>query len=209
MDEWIDFYKKCFASRGEAEAFVKACESQEPPNNTAKIIMHQGQRLVSLAEDMPKLRPGRESLQVFFLIVCAEAVSKLDAGSLSGMKSKEAVIRFFKELVPEGQQHRLADGLRRRKQDEDRRRVREPLEWMKSITPEERMLRRLVEAVEVLYAVRCSVAHEGVYWEISFKSGNLGMLSIVNDWVTTASITMEELCNVVAHGCVKAAQKHL
>ena len=101
MTDWLSFYTRFFQSAAEAERFVNSCEAQAPPNDVGKIIMHQGQRLISLAEDIPQLRPSRESLQVFFLIVCAEAVGKLFAGPSASLGSRQAVRTFFCQLVPE------------------------------------------------------------------------------------------------------------
>ena len=209
MSEWVDFYESYLASRVEAEGFVNSCEEQEPPNNKAKIIMHQGQRLVSLAQEIPKLRPNRESLQVFFLVVCAEAVSKLDADSTSG-GSKAAVVRFFKEFVPADQQLTLANGVRRRQHTDERRTSgSEGTDWMNPASGEERAQRQLADAVDVLYAVRNSVAHEGNYWDFSLRSGDVRMLSIVEGWVVNSNITISSLCSVVAHGCIEVARRNL
>src|SRR5438477_9073564 len=101
MTDWLAFYSRFFTSTNEACSFVDACEAQRPPHNAAKLIMHQGQRLVSLAEDVPRIRPKRESLQIFFLAVCAEAVAKLHAGPSVSLRSRQAVREFFCRLVPE------------------------------------------------------------------------------------------------------------
>ena len=52
MENWLDFYLPYFDDEREARGFVEDCERQSPPNNTATILMHQTQRLVSLANDI-------------------------------------------------------------------------------------------------------------------------------------------------------------
>jgi hypothetical protein len=54
MDKWLDFYQPYFANRNDLEQFVQACENLDlhDPRHRAKIMMHQGKRLISLADKM-------------------------------------------------------------------------------------------------------------------------------------------------------------
>ena len=224
MEKWIEFYRRFFPSFEGAEEFVQACEAQDPPNNTAKLIMHQGQRLISLAEEIPKLRPARPALQVFFLVVCAEAVAKLEEGAAPEGGSRKAVRRFFKELVPEDEQLALSRGLKRYKSTEglhprpddpkkraaDVKRIREV---GSEVLLKERDLERLQEVVDFLYDVRCSVAHEGKYWEVGLGIEGQWVFSLPSfqgkEYVVRAKITADQLCTVVAQGCIQAARRSL
>ena len=96
MGKWLDFYIPFFRNLKDAEKFINRCEKQQPPNNLAKILMHQAQRLITLADDIPKLRPHEESLQIFFLVMCAENISKLHDSYDKVGKSRHYVHRFFK-----------------------------------------------------------------------------------------------------------------
>ena len=183
--EWLGFYAPHFPSLPEAQVFVDACEAQAPPNNSAKIIMHQGARLVSLADDITKIRPRRESLQIFLLIVCAEAISKLDRNAPEGLGSRRAVRRFFGEFVPGELRSCLASGFRRNSGE----------------------ALRLDDVVDILYEVRCDVAHKGEYWGIALHDGTMPMLNVDPD--VTAYITIETIRDIVVQGCVNAAVRNL
>jgi hypothetical protein len=58
-------------------------------------MMHQAQRLVSIVDDLPKFRPNQEPLQVLFLLMCVENISKLHDGFSDEGKSWHYVQRFF------------------------------------------------------------------------------------------------------------------
>ena len=95
MEKWLNFYRPFFATEAEALSLVQACEQLVPPDNAAKIMMHQAQRLVSLADDIQGLRPHREALQILFLMMCAENISKLHEGFHGEGQSRAHVQRFF------------------------------------------------------------------------------------------------------------------
>ncbi|MBD3671243.1 MAG: hypothetical protein HUJ29_10750 [Gammaproteobacteria bacterium] len=79
MEKWINFYEPFFPNRDDATSFVEKYEELCPDGkaHTAKIMMHQTQRLVSLADDIPNIRAGNETLPLLFLLVCAEHIAKL------------------------------------------------------------------------------------------------------------------------------------
>ncbi len=183
--KWLEFYAPHFPDMAEAEAFVNACEAQVLPRNSAKIIMHQAQRLISLADDIVKIRPYRESLQIFFLIVCAEAIAKLDSSAPQSLGSAEAVQRFFRDFVPDWGKSALASGLVNHSDN--------PL--------------GLEETVKVLYHVRCDVVHEGELSSIALHDGVTPMLSV--DPAVIARISIRQLRDIVVAGCIEAGKKNL
>jgi len=185
MTDWFAFYQPFFPSSEEARKFVDDCEAQSPPSNVAKLIMHQGQRLVSLAQEIPTIRPSRESLQVFFLIVCAEAIAKLDASGGAALGSRRAVRDFFSSCVPDPSRSRFGDGF-----------------TSHSHTPLGPQ-----GAADILYDVRCDVAHKGNYWGFTLKHGGTPMLTSAPPVI--AHLTIEELIQIVVHGCIAAARRHL
>jgi hypothetical protein len=101
MEPWLSFYRPHFPSQLVAEEFVEACEILEPSaaNHDAKIMMHQAQRLVSIVDDLPKFRPHQEPLQVLFLVMCVENISKLHDGFSGEGKSRHYVQKFFASVV--------------------------------------------------------------------------------------------------------------
>jgi hypothetical protein len=56
-ERWLSFYKPFFASETEARTFVESLESLYlgDSRHPAKIMMHQAQRLVSLADELPQI----------------------------------------------------------------------------------------------------------------------------------------------------------
>jgi hypothetical protein len=179
----MDFYRQ-FMPDDDARKFVRACEALQPPGNAAKLIMHQCRRLVLLAQEVGDAKPNRHSLQLLFLLICAEAVAKLADGRLTG--SRKAVQTFFRDHVPSSEQDLVSQRFRE----------------SGTLSP-----LSLQQAVNVLYDVRCSVAHEGDYWGFNLGSGL--------DWTLTgyrhieSHLAVAELIRIIVEGSVIAARKCL
>ena len=102
MNQWVDFYDDYFSDREEVEKFVSDLEEVVDSSHSryrAKIIMHQAQRLISLSDDIINIREGRESLQLLFLLVCAENVAKIYHEFDHVGQSKNFVKKFFYDLL--------------------------------------------------------------------------------------------------------------
>src|SRR5689334_12003648 len=97
-DEWTTFFMPYFSSPESVHEFVQRCEQLDGPH-PAKLMMHQTQRLVSLADEAPQLPSGGESLKVLFLIVCAENIAKLHDDFADEGHSKKFVRQFFDQFV--------------------------------------------------------------------------------------------------------------
>ena len=110
MDKWLDFYRPFFSSERELQVFVETCERLAPPDNIAMIMMHQGQRLVSLCDDIQNIQPHREALRLLFLMMCAENLSKLHDGYTGEGQSRVYVRRFFDEFLVDNDKQSLATG---------------------------------------------------------------------------------------------------
>ena len=102
MERWLDFYISFFPEQKSAEKFIKHCEAQRHPNNLAKILMHQTKRLVTIADDIQNIRPHEESLQILFLMMCTENISKLHDSYEKEGKSRHYVNRFFEKFLSNG-----------------------------------------------------------------------------------------------------------
>lgn len=187
MEKWIEFYEPVFPSRDEAEAFVAELElinDPEIPRHRAKIMMHQAQRLVSLADDIVAIREGKESLQLLFLLICAENIAKLFHNFEEDGQSKAFVRRFFSEFV-------IGDD-------------KATLE--KSLFSYQGVALNVQEVADALYSVRCDVVHEGQYWGFSFHDGNTPILNSAPD--VQVHITIEQFRSIVVRGCVRAVQAY-
>ena len=186
MDKWIDFYESFFPTRADAQAFVEALEAldADAPRHRAKIMMHQAQRLVSLADDLAQIRPGKESLQLLFLIICAENIAKLFHNFDDEGQSRAYVRRFFDEFVIGND--------------------RDTLE--RSFVAEDFVALNLQQVVDTLYSVRCDVVHEGQYWGFQFHDGKTRM--ITGDPVVTVSLQLTALRDIVVRGCIRAINEY-
>lgn len=184
LTKWLDFYRPHVESEEELRAFVTACADQVGPL-ASKIIMHQVRRLVLLADDTHQLRPGRDSLAVFWYVVCAEAVSKLQADQSDEGPSRQHVRRFFCELASQADRDVLADGFKR---------------------PDDLAPMTVSQAADTLYEVRCSVAHEGNFWEFTMAQG----IDMINEaQPAIVSLTLAELRRLVVRTGVAAAKSRL
>ena len=188
MDQWLGFYREFFATLDDAKRFVIDCEAQAPPDNAAKIIMHQAQRLISISDDIPKIRSSREGLQLLFLIMCAENISKLQNDFKGEGQSRAHVRRFFNEFLSDKDKDQLGNGFT------DRSSHLEP-----SLG--------LDRTIDLLYDLRCDVVHEGNYWSFAFHDGQMSMVNV--DPNVTAYMRFCQLRAIVARACIQAAKTRL
>ena len=188
MEKWIEFYSPFFSSNEEVRGFVEACEQLSPPDNVAKIMMHQGQRLISLGDDIPQVRPHHEALQLLFLMMCAENISKLHDGFQGEGQSRAHVRRFFDQFLSDDDKNTIGSGF------VDHSQHRMPSLGLRA-------------AVDMLYDVRCDVVHEGNYWGFTFHDGQTPMLNTDPD--VTAHIIFIDLRSIIVRGCINAVQDRL
>lgn len=184
--KWAAFYKPMFQSDEAVRAFVEPLETLclGDPRHTAKIMMHQTQRLISLADDFPKLRPANETLPLLFLLICSEHIAKLFKDFTQEGQSRRYVQNFFKWFLTDAQKRQLCAGIKRKD--------------LSSLS--------LVETVNALYDVRCDIVHEGKYWRFHFSTGRDSMMQPERDLVV--GLTLPELRCLVVQGCIKAIQDY-
>lgn len=182
MDKWTDFYEAYFPTRADAEGFVAALEALDldAPRHRAKIMMHQVQRLVSLADDIAQIRPGKESLQLLFLLICGENIAKLSHDFQGDGQSRAYVRQFFDKFVVGADRHALEG----------------------SIVSKDFVALNLLQIVDTLYAVRCDVVHEGQYWSFEFHDGEIPM--ITGDPPVTVYLQLDDLRDIVVRGSIRA-----
>ncbi len=187
MDKWIDFYEPFFPNRVAAQAFVTPLEAYDldSPRHKAKIMMHQAQRLISLADDIATIRPEKESLQLLFLLVCAENMAKLFDSYEEDGKSRAYVRKFFSDFVVGADRQLLESSF-----------VRASSTSLTVLT--------LGEVVDILYSVRCDVVHEGRYWGFQFHDGETSR--ITGDPPVKVSIQLNALRNIVVRACIRAVE---
>ena len=188
MQKWIDFYQPFFPSPKEVAEFVTRCEQLAPPNNVAKILMHQAQRLISLADDIQEIRQEKEPLQVLFLIMCAENIAKLHDAFAGEGQSHAYVRQFFNNFLSEEDKNSLGAGF---------------------IDGNDHLLRTLGidRVIDILYDIRCDVVHEGNYWGFAFHDGNTVMVN--TDPNVHAHLQFQQVRDIVVRGCINAVQDKL
>jgi hypothetical protein len=190
MNDWSRFFKPYFADSMTAEGFISKCEALTPSdsNHRAKIMMHQTQRLISIADDLPKLRPGRESLQLLFLMICIEDISKLHDAFAGEGQSRKHVRRFFNQFLSQDDKNLLGKSF-----------VDHTSVPMVPLGVE--------RVINLLYDIRCDVVHEGIYWAFSFHNGQIPMVNVDPDVVV--HLKFIELRDIIVRGCIAAIQDRL
>jgi len=190
MNKWVSFFAPYFPDPPSGEDFVNQCESLTPlaANYKAKIMMHQTQRLVSIGDDLPRLRPNRESLQLLFLMICVEHISKLHDNFIGEGQSKKYVKRFFDNFISQSNKEKLGTTF-----------IDKTALLMTALGFE--------KVVDLLYAVRCDVVHEGKYWGFSFHDGHTPMVNLDPD--VSVHLTFLELRDIIVKGCINAIKDKL
>ncbi len=185
MQKWIDFYRPYFANDRDVRDFVTACEALAPPKNRAKVMMHQAQRLISLSDDIPKIRQHDESLRLLFLLMCAENIAKLHGRFEGDGQSRRYVRQFFEAFLAPADRDILGIAFADYSQH-----------LMPMLSPG--------AAIDMLYDVRCDVVHEGNYSDFVFHDGNMPMLN--TDPNVMSHITFEQFRALVVRGCINAVR---
>lgn len=147
--------------------------------------MHQGQRLISISDDIPRIRPRDESLKLLFLMMCAENIAKLHDQFQGEGQSRAYVRRFFETFLQPADQNAIGVAFA------DHSQHSMPKLGFRA-------------AIDMLYEVRCDVVHEGNYSDFVFHDGNTPMLNCDPDVISY--MTFDEFRAVVIRGCIIAVQ---
>ncbi len=194
----IDFtalYLPAFSNPEESKEFVKQVESIQRDNT--KIVLHQAGRMVWLGDQIEKVAAGRPALQILFYMIAAEAVSKMVFNYEGEHKSKEYTKKFFSDICCDQHRKVLANAFARMPTTHS---PNGKLSWE--------------EAVDLLYAVRCDVAHKGKYYDLHLKSptdsGNTEMLSHRwRDCPIFAMISLPDIRTIILQGTILGCRQML
>ena len=149
---------------------------------------------MTISDAVRRLDGVHDPLSLMFMLICAECVAKLFANYRGDRDSKRYVKAFFEEhVVAEGRQKMVDSFL---------------------MTPPARITYE--EIVDLLYDIRCDVAHEGRYWGFSFPDGQQTR-PVLNPHPkhskgkrpVTVAITLDELRRIIVRGCIGATEKKL
>lgn len=153
--ELKSFYHPYFNTDAELEAFLFDALDYENGSLVKRQMLYQVQRFVSLANDIDKLRPGRDCLRMLFIKICLESLC-----SLSGYTSKQKnqfYDLFLSCFSKEGTQYILDNFSLLSFEDEF---YGHSYRASHDIT--------LADFFEIIKVTRDQVVHEGVYWEMQF-----------------------------------------
>lgn len=189
VDRLIEFYEPYFSNdENKTREFIKQAVDTRQKRNIRAIIL-QTQRLIYLADNADKIKPSRDALKLLFLIICAEAVAKLYKNFEEEGQSRYYVKMFFQEICDPQDWDSLSGAIITDK-------------------PRRPSVLSSVEFVDFLYEVRCSVVHEGRYWEFRFKDkSKLGVPFCYfgkTETTVVVGITYEELRDIIVRGAIKA-----
>ncbi|MCK4621669.1 MAG: hypothetical protein KAT62_05570 [Desulfuromonadales bacterium] len=185
-NKWLQFFEPFFPTPGEARTFVEELEPLciDDTPHPAKIMMHQTQRLISLADDIPEIRRNNETLPLLFLLICAEHIAKKFHNFNKDGQSRAYVRRFFNEFLSEEDKRKIETGIRKH----------------------DRKPSTVQQATDILYDVRCDTVHEGKYWGFHFHDGDTPILGTDPDVII--SIKLSELRNIIVRGCIEAIKSY-
>jgi hypothetical protein len=188
MEPWFSFYRPHFPSDSAAEQFVEACENLEPSraNHVAKIMMHQAQRLVSIVDDLPRFRPHQEPLQVLFLLMCVENISKLHDGFSGEGKSRHYVRKFFATFLSKANKEAISFGF--------------------TVNADRLPHLGFSKSVDLLYDIRCDVVHEGNYRLCISRRTNVNVNTNPD---VIVEIRFARIRDIVVEGCINAIKDKL
>jgi len=150
--EMSDFYRGNFESEEDMIAFFVKVFKNDENDKTPRRMMNQVQHLVSIANDMDKIRPGRDPLRIFFIKTCLEALC-----ALSGTKKTTFYESFPAYMSAEGKTY-ILDNFSLTGFDDVY--MGQTYEASHNLT--------IDDFFEIIKAVRDIVAHEGNYWEMQF-----------------------------------------
>jgi len=192
IEELVNFFKPYFASEDEARRFIEGFEGIPEQKRNAWKVLSQTERLVTLGEAIYDIRK-RDALRLLFLIICVEAVAKLCKNYDGEGDSHKYVKLFFSEFCEPTDIERLNGSLVVVAGDN-----RESL-------PSE-------EVIDYLYNVRCSVVHEGRYWDFTFmnpKHFYTIVLDSKSKEVVSPKISYEELRDMIVRAVIRAVKRYI
>lgn len=187
--DFADFFRGAFQNPLDAVPFVNQIEKIPASQSKAKVVIHQAARLLWLADRVDEVALGRPALLVMFYLIAAEAVAKMVFGFEGEGKSRHHVRLFFQDICSD--QHRQQLG---------RAFLKRPGRCLTAL-----------EAVDLLYKVRCDVVHEWQYLEFMLPDGPqmVPVISTVAGAIVEARISAGELRQIVLEGSLLGAARIL
>ena len=153
--ELISFYAPYFDADEELNSFVSDAFDYENGCLAKRQMLYQVQRFVSLANDIEKLRPGRDCLRMLFIKICLESLC-----TLSGYTKKKIPVFYdvFIDCFSEDGKAYILDNFKLSSFDD---------EFCGHIYEASHQL-TLNDFFEIIRCTRNMIVHQGIYWEMQF-----------------------------------------
>jgi len=167
LRESLSFYKEFFNNECETEEFVKNVLSME--DNTPRCMINMVRRHVCLSDDIMGIRPGRDVLGLFNLVIAIEALYLL---SSSKFKNKtDIMMDFFKNYISESDQKFINENTRFSYGDD----IFKPIDIEQEVSEIDQEISEIDQEIKIdefarlIYKLRCDYVHEGDFWYFSFN----------------------------------------
>jgi len=146
---WRKFYRKEFNTLQEFRDFAQKCLKSR--NDKSHLVLTTGEDLIKLADQADKLVKGRPAFQIFFLVICAEAIYRI-LKNLPHKRniSSKSVRHFCKVYFSSDDQKKFQKWFQRSLADE---KIQATGTGMS-----------IEEIIDYFYRIRCEIAHQGRYW---------------------------------------------
>ncbi|HYE08722.1 MAG TPA: hypothetical protein VEF53_00935 [Patescibacteria group bacterium] len=154
IKELKKFFRDYFNNEEEATLFLNGILNYEDSNIPRRMINYI-KRLLSLADDIEKIRPHKDSLKIFFILVCIESLYTLEFPNNEESKL-QIVIRFFNDYVEQVDKEFILQNVTRSFADKKCEKGYEDIKLNIEIF------------VRILVEIRNKFAHEGIYWDFNF-----------------------------------------
>lgn len=180
LPELLNFFSPYVSDKEELTAFITAVLKHRD-NNIPRRMLNSIHRLVTLADEMEDVRPGKDSLKIFYFVVCIETLFHLRDGNVQN--KAVAVINFFTSYIEPEDQQLILDRFRRSLGDEKYRFKRLQHEIQESyeerISTPDRMRTQIDMEVfaRVINEIRNCFAHEGEYWNFNFSKRDYSIMN--------------------------------
>lgn len=155
QEELKSFYAPYFTKESDLDDFVSDAFDYENGSLPKRQMLYQVQRFVSLADDIDKLRPGRDCLRMLFIKICLESLC-----SLSGYTDKQKrqfYTKFIGCFSEQGKQYILNNFILSGFEDVYCGHVYEAHHDL-----------TLEDFFEIIKVTRDMIVHDGIYWEMQF-----------------------------------------
>ncbi len=185
QEELKKFYAPYFTKESDLNNFLFDAFDYEYGSLSKRQMLYQVQRFVSLANDIDKLRPGRDCLRMLFIKFCLESLCSL-SGHTNKQKS-QFYAKFIGCFSEQGKQYILSNFVLSGFEDVYCGHV---YEAHHNLT--------LEDFFEIIKVTRDMVVHEGIYWEMQFFAHD-------NDstWIATIETKEKPLKSYTYHSNVK------